>query len=67
MISIQVRDDEALEKAINRFKKSVIKEGVIAEVKNRKYFVKPSLTKHIQNKKLKRKMALKKNKAVKDY
>lgn len=67
MITINLKDDEGLEKAINRFKKSVMKEGIITEVRKRQYFVKPSAQKHEKNKKLKRKLARKILKTSKDY
>lgn len=67
MISIDIKDDEVLEKAINRFKRNVSKEGIITEVRKRQYFVKPSALKHERNKKLKRKIARKKLKAVKNF
>jgi len=39
---IVVDDNEALEKAIKRFKRMVEKEGIIREYKKREYFEKPS-------------------------
>ncbi len=58
MASIKLYDDEILEKAIKRFKKSIDKEGILKEFKERRYFLKPSTKKHIRNKTLKRKAHL---------
>ena len=60
MATINVDDNENLEKAIKRFKRMVEKEGIIREFKKREYFVKPSATLHQKNKTLQRKL-LKKN------
>lgn len=53
MISIAhivIDQDEALEKAIKRFKRQVEKEGIIREWKKREFFEKPST---IRNRKIK--------------
>ena len=43
MSEIRVKENEALESALRRFKRSCAKEGVIAEVKKREHYVSPSL------------------------
>lgn len=58
MASIKLYEDEMLEKAIKRFKKSIDKEGILKEFKERQYFQKPSTKKHVRNKTLKRKALL---------
>lgn len=58
MASIKLYEDELLEKAIKRFKKSIDKEGILKEYKERQYFLKPSTKKHVRNKTLKRKAFL---------
>ena len=40
---IRVKENESLESALRRFKRSCAKEGVIAEVKKREHYVSPSL------------------------
>lgn len=51
-----VRDKENIEDAIRRFKRDVSRNGTLAEVRKREYYVKPSV-----NKKLKRQAARTKN------
>ena len=43
MSEIRVKENESLESALRRFKRSCAKEGVIAEVKKREHYVSPSL------------------------
>ena len=58
MISIAhivIDQDEALEKAIKRFKRQVEKEGIIREWKKREYFEKPSTIRNRKKKAFERK------------
>ena len=41
-IKISVKKDENIEKAIKRFKRSCEKAGIKAQVKSRRYYIKPS-------------------------
>ena len=43
MSEIRVKENESLESALKRFKRSCAKDGVIAEVKEREHYVSPSL------------------------
>lgn len=43
MAEIKVKDNESLDSAIKRFKRQCTKAGVIAEVKKREAYVKPSV------------------------
>ena len=43
MSEIRVKENESLESALKRFKRSCAKDGVIAEVKKREHYVSPSL------------------------
>ena len=43
MSEIRVKENESLESALRRFKRSCAKEGIIAEVKKREHYVSPSL------------------------
>ena len=43
MATINVDENENLEKAIKRFKRMVEKEGIIREYKKREYYEKPSI------------------------
>lgn len=43
MAEIKVKDNESLDSAIKRFKRQCTKAGVIAEVRKREAYVKPSV------------------------
>ena len=43
MSEIHVKENESLESALKRFKRSCAKDGVIAEVRKREHYVSPSL------------------------
>ena len=45
MITIKVRNNEPAERSISRLKNLVVKEGVLMALKDRRYFMKPSLKK----------------------
>ncbi len=42
MLRVAARSGESPEKMVQRFKRSVAKEGILKEIKKRKYFEKPS-------------------------
>lgn len=42
MLKITARNGESVEKLVQRFKRSVIKEGILKEIKKRRYYEKPS-------------------------
>jgi small subunit ribosomal protein S21 len=66
---VVVGEDEALEKALKRFKRMVEKEGVIREWKRREFYEKPSAIRNRKKKALQRKIAkkLRKIAAMKSY
>ena len=43
MSEIRVKDNETLENALKRFKRSCAKSGVLAEVRKREHYEKPSV------------------------
>ncbi len=43
MSEIKVRDNESLENALKRFKRECAKSGVLAEVRRREHYEKPSV------------------------
>ena len=45
MAMVKVRDGEAFEQAMRRFKKSCEKAGILSEVKKREHYEKPSVRK----------------------
>lgn len=52
---VKISEEEALEKALKRFKRQVEKEGIIREWKKREFFEKPSTIRNRKKKALKRK------------
>ncbi|MCK5267125.1 MAG: 30S ribosomal protein S21 [Spirochaetes bacterium] len=55
MLGIKVRDGEAIESALKRFKKECEKAGLLTEIKKREYYEKPSVTKKKKNEAARRK------------
>ena len=45
MISIKLRANDSMERAMTKLKNIVIKEGLYKELKDRRYYAKPSLKK----------------------
>lgn len=43
MAEIHVKDDESLDSALRRFKKQCARSGVLAEVRKREHYEKPSV------------------------
>lgn len=43
MVTVQISDNESIDKALKRFKKKLEKSGVLKEYRNRRFFVKPSV------------------------
>lgn len=43
MSETKVRKNETIDSALRRFKRSIAKDGVLAEVKKRKHYEKPSV------------------------
>ncbi len=43
MSEIKVRKNESLESALRRFKKATAKDGIMAEMRKRKHYEKPSV------------------------
>ncbi len=43
MAQVRVRKNESLDDALRRFKKSCSRDGVIAEIRKRKHYEKPSV------------------------
>ncbi|MFT6815200.1 MAG: small subunit ribosomal protein S21 [Sphingobacteriales bacterium] len=51
MIEINVKDNESIDRALKRFKKKYEKTGVMRELRRRKQFEKPSITRRTEVKK----------------
>lgn len=45
MTAIKVKDNESIEQAIRRFKKTCEKSGILTELRRREYYDKPSIRK----------------------
>jgi len=43
MVTVQVSDNESIDKALKRFKKKLEKAGILKEYRNRKFFQKRSV------------------------
>ena len=43
MLGVEVKDNESVERAINRFKKMVTRSRILNEFKDRQQFTKPSI------------------------
>lgn len=67
MAEIYRNNNEDIEKSIKRFKKLVEREGILLEVKKRRYFAKPAIEKHEKSKKMERKRRKKLLKTKKLY
>jgi small subunit ribosomal protein S21 len=44
MIIINIKDGETIDRALRRYKKKYIDSGILKELRNRKAFTKPSIT-----------------------
>jgi small subunit ribosomal protein S21 len=55
LAEVTVYSDENIEKSIKRFKKVIDREGILLEVKKRRYYAKPAAEKHEKLKKMERK------------
>tara|TARA_R100001082_G_C4218008_1_gene97941 strand:- start:211 stop:411 length:201 start_codon:yes stop_codon:yes gene_type:complete len=51
MIKVNVRKGQSIEKAISIFKKKVKESGLLLEIKNRRFYEKPSLKRRVQRNK----------------
>jgi small subunit ribosomal protein S21 len=54
MIGVQVKDNESIDRAINRFKKMITRSRILNEYKDRQQYTKPSLLRREALKKAKR-------------
>ena len=64
MAQVIVRENESLENALKRFKRSCARDGVMAEVRKREHYEKPSVK---RKKKRKKKSEAARKKANKKY
>ena len=55
MAEVYSKNGEDIERTIKRFKKLIDREGILLEVKKRRYFAKPAVEKHERKKKMERK------------
>ncbi|MFQ6608985.1 MAG: 30S ribosomal protein S21 [Fidelibacterota bacterium] len=47
MISVEVQKGESLERALRRFKKKYEKAGILREVRNKSFYLKPSAARRV--------------------
>ncbi len=57
MVEVTVREGEPLERALRRFKKKWERAGILRDVRQKSYYVKPSERKRAERKKAVRRMA----------
>ena len=57
MVEVTVREGEPLERALRRFKKKWERAGILRDVRQKSYYVKPSERKRVERKKAARRMA----------
>jgi small subunit ribosomal protein S21 len=55
MSGIKVKPNESIDSALKRFKRETSKSGVMAEIKKRKYYEKPSVKKKTKSEAARRK------------
>lgn len=60
LVKVEKRNGEDINSLLKRFKKKVETSNHIQELKNRKYFVKPSMVKRIQKNKIEHKIKIEK-------
>ena len=56
MVEVTVREGEPLERALRRFKKKWERAGMLREVRQKSYYVKPTESKRAERKKAARRM-----------
>jgi small subunit ribosomal protein S21 len=49
MPEIKIKDNESLENALSRFKRQCAKHGVIAEIRKREHYEKPSVARKLKS------------------
>ncbi|AAM73138.1 MAG TPA: 30S ribosomal protein S21 [Chlorobaculum sp.] len=54
MVSVQVNENESIDKLLKRFKKKYERAGVLKEFRKKAYFVKPSIEKRLKRSRSKR-------------
>jgi len=50
MVKINIESNETIEQALRRFNRIIQEEGILDEVKERQFYIKPSATKRIKDK-----------------
>jgi small subunit ribosomal protein S21 len=48
MLIIDVKDSESIDRALKKYKRKFERSGVLKELRNRKYFTKPSVTRRTE-------------------
>ncbi|MBP3059192.1 30S ribosomal protein S21 [Texas Phoenix palm phytoplasma] len=55
MTKIIVRKEETIEEALRRFKRSVSRDGILAQVRKKEFYIKPSVERKNRRKNIKKK------------
>ncbi|MBK7409903.1 MAG: 30S ribosomal protein S21 [Saprospirales bacterium] len=48
MLIINIKDNETIDRALKRYKRKYQKTGILKEIRNRRYFEKPSVSKRFE-------------------
>ncbi len=64
MVKVKVQPGESIEQALRRFNKEVLEEGIIDEIKDREFYIKPSQVRRMRNKQ--RQLKLNRDKRMND-
>jgi len=50
MVKINIESTETIEQALRRFNRIILEEGILDEVKERQFYIKPSITRRLKDK-----------------
>jgi len=64
LVKVKVQPGESIEQALRRFNKEVLEEGIIDEIKDREFYIKPSQVRRMRNKQ--RQLKLNRDKRMND-
>jgi len=53
-ISVALRDNESIDSLIRRFKKKFVKSGIMKEIRNKEFYLKPSMRKKLKRREAER-------------
>ena len=66
MVSVQINDNESIDKMLKRFKKKVMRSGLLTQLRNKRWFVSKSEVRRIEKKKAIRRINKRMRRATND-